>query len=166
MVLTQLKKAIAASERIDAFPYHYGSYATNSDRKMGFFTSVRFHTTMVLTQLKKAIAASERIDAFPYHYGSYATESHWSKQYSGKSRFHTTMVLTQHLTLRKKKGQRLRFHTTMVLTQPTRVREVDLSFESKFPYHYGSYATGKYMRVLAKRLISFHTTMVLTQRVH
>jgi len=51
----------------------------------------------------------------------------------------------------------------MVLTQ-LEERNYWLTPSTKFPYHYGSYATMEEPSSVFEWLVSFHTTMVLTQR--
>ena len=56
------------------------------------------------------------------------------------TRFHTTMVLTQPVIEVDLYNSYYSFHTTMVLTQ--RIKALPrFADTSKFPYHYGSYAT-------------------------
>jgi len=61
------------------------------------------------------------------------------------TRFHTTMVLTQPWYLIFISLQESCFHTTMVLTQHF-IAGLNYTIPLRFPYHYGSYATGTQLR--------------------
>jgi len=123
MVLTQQQRPQRRNLYRNMFPYHYGSHATSPKKAWIYCKNQKF----------------------PYHYGSHATHlGDWTSQ-SPASRFHTTMVLTQLIvdeSLVKKVESS--FHTTMVLTQPeTLLEELVNAMSTRFPYHYGSHATGK-----------------------
>jgi len=121
------------------FPYHYGSYATETNQRARYHEPRCFHTTMVLTQPecseKKTDLCYVSIPlwflrnlhglrygrackgVFPYHYGSYATwDSDIQESHSPSFPYHYGSYATQ-------EG---RCGTPHSVT---------------FPYHYGSYAT-------------------------
>jgi len=72
------------------------------------------------------------------------------------------MVLTQLKRPTKWESVPKSFHTTMVLTQRFKL-EGEEACPSRFPYHYGSYAT-LWNGYVESFFNCFHTTMVLTQR--
>jgi len=79
MVLTQQDYFLRGQKVVEAFPYHYGSYATKVGSSVYVQYARSFHTTMVLTQLVYDQECVLVTVTFPYHYGSYATVS-FSKQ--------------------------------------------------------------------------------------
>jgi len=76
------------------------------------------------------------------------------------------MVLTQLCRPRWQTTGTVGFHTTMVLTQPEKKAFDDRRSCTKFPYHYGSYATNTHTRKTKTATFCFHTTMVLTQPIN
>jgi len=105
-----------------------------------------FHTTMVLTQLWNMYIDGNELIRFPYHYGSYATIFWRFSIGCWLVRFHTTMVLTQHVLYMMVFDMLwISFHTTMVLTQHF-IAGLNYTIPLRFPYHYGSYATGTQLR--------------------
>ncbi len=125
------------TRRPHQFPYHYGSYATyGGGRTKGAKAKFPYHYGSYATKIPIVIHSG--LTKFPYHYGSYATCA---------GECHLPVLVQVSIPLWFLRNQRplvhkrepVRFHTTMVLTQLCLTEEGKIP--TRFPYHYGSYAT-------------------------
>jgi len=73
MVLTQHELSRPSLRPCKLFPYHYGSYATESLLNAAYYDFMQFpyHYGSYATRKSQPISSTGK--AFPYHYGSYAT---------------------------------------------------------------------------------------------
>jgi len=122
-----------------SFPYHYGSYATESMKWLFYYVLL-----------------------FPYHYGSYATR-HFLKWVTPYRRVSIPLWFLRnrlHIYVPGKYQLLFPYHYGSYATYRF---EKEFFFFAAFPYHYGSYATyGRESWSIAPTR-RFHTTMVLTQ---